>query len=75
MGKYKEFYELYKDFMTPEILDIYDRTVEYSQAYDESKHLHILNRKYIYLDLTGVYDIPTYQSVIDDLNVKIQENL
>jgi len=73
MGKYEEFYNMYKDFMTPENIDIYERTVAFSNSYDESKQNHILDKSYIYVDLTGSYDIPTYQSVIDSMSHKIKE--
>lgn len=73
MGKYEEFYHMYKDFMTPEMIDVYERTVEFSNSYDQSKHKDILDRSYIYVDISGVYDIPTYQQVIDSMNNRIQE--
>jgi hypothetical protein len=72
MGRYEEFYNLYKEFMTPEIIDVYERTVEFSKSYDIAKQNKLLDTSYIYIDLTGAYDIPTYQQVIDSMNNRIK---
>lgn len=73
MGNYQEFINMYEDFMTPEQLDVLDRNIEFTKTYIEGKHTHILDKNYIYLDLTGSYDMPEMTKVIDMMNTRIKQ--
>ena len=75
MGRVEKFVELYGQFMSPEMHDMYDRIKEYTESYNEdiAKNLNLLDRKYIYIDMTGKYDIPSLQSIVDNMNAKIKQ--
>lgn len=73
LGNYRKFIELYEDFMTPEQLDILERNIEYSKAYIEEKNMRLLSKNYIYIDMTGAYDMPAMSEVIDMMNKKVKQ--
>lgn len=74
LGKYQEFINLYENYMTPEQLDVLERNIEASRSYyDDLKHNPILQKSYVYLDITGAYDLPKLEDVIDKMNIKIKE--
>ena len=74
LGKYQEFINLYQDYMTPEQLDVLERNIDASRTYyDDLKNNPILQKSYVYLDITGAYDLPLFEDVIDKMNLKIKE--
>ena len=74
LGKYQEFKNLYEEFMTPEQIDLWERNVEATKAYcDDLAYNPILQKSYVYLDVSGVYDLPTFDKVIDKMNYRIKQ--
>lgn len=74
MGKYQEFINLYEQFMTPEQQDLLERNMEATRAYCDDLALNpLLQKSYVYLDVTGAYDLPTFEEVIDKMNYRIKE--
>lgn len=74
LGKYQEFINLYNDFMTPEQIDLLERNIEATKAYCDDLELNpLLQKSYVYLDVTGAYDLPTFEEVIDKMNYRIKE--
>lgn len=73
-GKWEDFYNMYQDFMDEEYISLIQENIEHTKAYKESEEeLAVLNKKYIYLDITGAYDLPDFKSVIDSMNKKIAQ--
>lgn len=77
LGKYKEFVELYEQFIEPEQLDVLNRIEEYTLNYDPTDYESILNKRYIYIDFN--YGEPSLSmedtlSMIKD-NIKKDHNL
>ena len=73
MGNYQKFINMYEDFMTPEQLDVLDRNLEFTKTYVEGKQNHILDKNYVYLDLTGAYEMPALSEVIGMMDAKIKQ--
>lgn len=74
MGKYQEFINLYEQFMTPEQIDLLERNIEATRAYCDDLELNpLLQKSYVYIDVTGAYDLPTFEEVIDKMNYRIKE--
>ena len=74
MGKYKEFVQLYDQFILPEQKDILSRIEAMSDVYDEAEGMKLLQKKYIYIDINGdEYKLPTYQDIIDLMNQRITD--
>lgn len=74
LGKYQEFENLYGEFMTPEQQDLLERNKEATRAYCDDLALNpLLQKSYVYLDVTGSYDLPTFEQVIDKMNYRIKE--
>jgi len=64
VGRYQEFVNLYQPYMLPEQLDTLEMIEEASKiANDEFKHL--LGKHYIYLDMSGSYELPDYQELMN----------
>jgi hypothetical protein len=71
-GKYKEFVELYKEFMLPEQLDVLERIEKYTEEYN-TNYEHLLARNYIYLDLESGCDLPKLNELAMFMQNKLQE--
>lgn len=69
-GKYKEFAEQYKDYLGP-IENTLERLEEATKAYDYNKETKILTMNAIYIDPTGVYELPDMGTIIELLKDKI----
>lgn len=73
-GAWSAFYNMYFDFMELEYIELIRENVERTKTYKESEEeLGILNKKYIYLDITGAYDIPDYNTVLEMMDKRIIE--
>lgn len=74
MGKFNQFKNMYEQFMTAEQLDVWDRNCNFSDTFrNECNNNIIISKKYIYLDVTGNYDLPSFESVIESMNKKIKD--
>ena len=74
LGKYQEFINLYEQFMTPEQLDVLERNIEASRSYYDDLEMNpLLQKSYVYLDVTGAYDLPTFEHVIQTMSNRINE--
>ena len=72
LGKYKEFVELYHPFMLPEQFDILNRIEEATNSYNNDFQ-DLLQRNYIYLDLSGAYNFPKMEDVIQSMKNRIDD--
>lgn len=72
-GNYAKFVELYGKFMTPDQIDLYNRNVDYSKTIDIAEQMKILDRKHIYVDATGEYDLPDMNTVLELMSKRIDE--
>lgn len=73
-GQWENFYNMYSDYMDDDYKSLIQENIEHSKAYKESEEeLGILNKKYIYLDVTGAYDLPDFKSVIESMSKKIAQ--
>ncbi len=73
MGNYQQFINMYEDFMSPEQIDVLERNIEYTKTYIEGKQNHILSKNYVYIDLTGAYEMPALSEVITMMDTKIKQ--
>lgn len=74
LGNFKEFVNEYWDFISPEVQEIYNRILEYTDHYiKDTSDLHVLDKKYIYLDVSGAYDFPTLNDIVNSMNDRINE--
>lgn len=71
LGNYKDFIELYKDWIPPEILAKLDRIEKYTQVYDEAENMNVLRTSYIYLDFSGTYKLPKLEDILE----KVKERM
>ena len=72
-GQYKKFVDAYKPFFLPEQLDLLERIEEATKVYDENKGMQLLEKNYIYTDLTGAYDIPTGEDIANMLKKRLED--
>lgn len=71
LGHYKQFLDLYHDFILPEQFDILDRIENATNCYREEEYTNVLMRNYIYLDLSGAYKLPRYEDVLQAMKNRI----
>lgn len=74
-GKYKEFVELYKDYMLPEQLENLENIEAATLVYDNDDAKTLLSTNFIYVDVTGAYDLPKTEDVIALLKGRIDDIL
>lgn len=74
LGHFKDFANMYIEFIPQELLEILDRNIEYSDKYDEYENNRILEKNYVYIDLSDEHQgLPTYEELIQIMNNKIKE--
>ena len=65
---------MYIEFIPQELLEVLDRNIEYSDKYDEYENNRILEKNYVYIDLSDEHQgLPTYEELIQIMNDKIKE--
>lgn len=72
-GNYKEFVNLYEPYMTESQLYIFDNILEYSRGYNEAENMGVLDLKFVYVDMSGVYSLPPYEVIKTLMETRIQE--
>ena len=73
LGDYGKFITYYKDFMSPEQIDLIDRIEEYSMTYNRAQNEIILQNNLITLDTSVSYSLPKFEDVKALMDQKIQE--
>lgn len=72
-GNYKKFLEEYHDFMLPEQIENIEKIEEYTKSYDASDYKKVLDRNFIYIDMSTATDLPRYEDIINSINTRINE--
>ena len=73
LGKYREFVDRYHDFMLPEQLETLEHIEEATKTYDDSDAKTLLSKNFIYMDMTGAYDLPKTEDIVNMLKDRIKE--
>lgn len=74
MGRYDLFIDYYKEFMPPELLDTFERIESYSKIYNDSLNDKVpLLQNNVYVDTTGVYNLPDFQQLQLAMKSRVQE--
>ena len=73
LGKYREFVNMYEPYMLPEQIEILSKIEEATAVYDNSDAEDILSRHYIYIDMSGEYNIPKYEDIANMIKEHIKE--
>ena len=73
LGKYREFVDRYHDFMLPEQLETLEHIEEATKTYDGSDAKTLLSKNFIYMDMTGAYDLPKTEDIVNMLKDRIKE--
>lgn len=73
LGKYKEFVDRYSPYMLPEQLETLEHIEEATAAYDGEDAKTILAKNYIYVDMSGSYNLPKTEDIIAMVKGRIKE--
>lgn len=73
LGKYREFVERYKPYMLPEQIEVLEKIEAATQVYNSEDAKTILSTNYIYMDMTGYYEMPRKEDIIGMLKDRIRE--
>lgn len=74
MGRYDLFIDYYKEFMPPELLDTFERIEAYSRVYGDSLNEKTpLLQNNVYVDTTGVYNLPDFKQLQIVMKSRVQE--
>lgn len=72
-GNYQLFYNMYEPYMDANTKYLYDEIIKYSQLYNEEIAKNILDTRYVYIDVTGSYELPSYEVMSELMNKRIGE--
>ena len=75
LGKYKEFVEMYKPYMLPEQIETLEHIEEATKVYDSDDAKTILSTNYIYMDMSGAYNMPKMEDIATLLKGRISDIL
>ena len=73
LGKYKEFVNMYQPYMSPEQLEVLENIEAATAVYDSDEAKTILSTNYIYVDLSGAYQMPRTEDIVIMLKSRIRE--
>lgn len=73
LGKYREFVNRYEPYMLPEQLEILEKIEQATEAYNDDDAKTLLSTNYIYVDMTGAYDIPKTEDIIAMVKNRIRD--
>ena len=72
LGDYQSFVDIYHDYIAPELLETYENNLEYSQKMQQND-FSILKEVPTYVDNSHLYQLPSYQSMLDSMYGRINE--
>lgn len=75
LGKYNEFIERYKPYMLPEQLEVLEHIEEATKVYDSDDAKTVLSKNYIYLDMSGAYELPKTEDIVQLVKARIKDIL
>lgn len=73
LGKYREFVDRYQAYMVPEQLETLTRIEEATAIYDNNDAKTILGKNYIYIDMSGEYNLPKTEDIVMLVKDRIKE--
>ena len=73
LGKYREFVNRYEPYMLPEQLETLEHIEEATKAYRDDDAKTLLGKNYIYMDLSGAYELPKTEDIISMLKERIRD--
>lgn len=73
LGKYREFINRYEPYMLPEQLETLEHIEEATKAYRDDDAKTILAKNYIYVDMSGSYELPKTEDIVMLLKNRIKE--
>lgn len=72
LGRYKEFVNMYYEFIPAEQLDVLQR-IEEATLRCNDVNMNLLSKNYIHLDFTGAYKLPKYEDIIKMMSNRIDD--
>ena len=73
LGQVDTFIDLYGKYMSPEQQDTLTTIKEYSRVFNEEENMRPLQRKYIYIEGVGAYNLPKFEDIIATMRRRISE--
>ena len=75
LGKYREFVNRYQPYMNPEQLETHEHIEEATKVYDSDDAKLLLSKNYIYIDMSGSYNLPKTEDIISMVKDRIKDIL
>lgn len=73
LGRYREFVNKYERFMLPEQLETLEHIEKATEVYDSDEAKTILGTNYIYIDMSGAYNMPKLEDIANMMKDRIKE--
>lgn len=72
-GYYKNFIDVYKEYIDPGILSILKYNEKVTEAYNFEKETKILTMDLVYIDISGAYELPKVEDIMKLFKEKLNE--
>lgn len=62
-GNYQLFVEIYKPYITPELMQTYNNILKYTELYDNITQNRLLEKNLVFIDVSGSYQLPPMEEL------------
>lgn len=73
LGYYKEFIQRYQPYMLPEQLEVLEHIEKATEVYNSDDAKTLLSTNYIYMDMSGAYNMPKMEDIVGMVKDRIKE--
>lgn len=73
LGYYKEFVSRYQPYMLPEQIEVLEHIEKATEVYNSDDAKTLLSTNYIYMDMSGAYNMPKTEDIIGMVKGRIKE--
>jgi len=73
LGNWKEFYNRYEPYMSPEQIEAINNIIAVSNEAESDEYKTLLSKKYIYVDPSGAYSLPKMEDIAAIIKNRITE--
>lgn len=73
LGHYREFIDRYQPYMLPEQLEVLEHIEKATEVYNSDDAKTLLSTNYIYMDMSGAYNMPKTEDIIAMVKGRIKE--
>lgn len=75
LGRYRDFVNMFEPYMLPEQLEVLEHIEKATEVYNSDDAQTLLSKNYIYMDMSGSYNMPRSEDIVNLVKGQIKEIL